>query len=68
MPRIRWGIGLPGPFVLTSSGRRRRGSSGVGWALFAVLVLVGLGFAYPVFGIVLGALIVAGVIAVLVRR
>lgn len=68
MPRIRWGIGLPGPFVLTSSGRRRRGSSsGLGWALFALLVLIGLCFEFPVFGWTVLGLVVVGAVVLAVK-
>lgn len=68
MPRIRWGIGLPGPFVLTGSGRRRRRSgTGLGWALFALLVLVGACFAWPVFGWTVLGLVVAGLAVLVVK-
>lgn len=49
--RIRFGLRLPGPFVLTA-GRPRRGP-GCGWLLFGLLWLAGITFADPWAGVVL---------------
>lgn len=49
---VRLGIGLPGPFVMTVGGRRRRrGSSATFWALFLVLLAGYLAFRYWYVGV-----------------
>jgi hypothetical protein len=59
--RIRWGVGLPGPFVLTGDRSRHHGGAGVALLVVLAASLLGFCFEYPVLGIV-----VTAVVAVLV--
>lgn len=61
--RLRLGVGLPGPFYLTSGHRRRR-SGNVGAVVFLVAVVALLCFASPWFAVVVGAFLVFAVVAV----
>lgn len=61
--RVRLGVGLPGPFVLTSGRRRRRSPNGAAWLAVLGLFALAIGWAHPWIGAVLilfvGALVLA---------
>jgi hypothetical protein len=58
--RIRFGVGLPGPFRLTGGHSRARG----GGSLFAVVLVVLLCIARPWIGLAVGAFLVVVVVCV----